>query len=100
MKIVRGEGDRPSGSFEKLWAWRRALREFGSAMVSMKEDRKEYDYGLFDHGDGWKRQRTFLQSGMLDPRAARGFIPGIVAAAEQASQVNLIRVSVQTDTCN
>ena len=85
MKIVRSEGDTPSGLVEKLWAWRRALRESGSAMVSMKDG--EYDYGLFDHGDGWKRQRTFLQTGMLDPRAARGFIPGIVAATEQASQV-------------
>jgi len=85
MKIVRSEGDTPSGFVEKLWAWRRALRESGSAMVSMKDG--EYDYGLFDHGDGWKRQRTFLQTGMLDPRAARGFIPGIVTAAEQASQV-------------
>eukprot|EP00579_Thalassiosira_antarctica_P022331 CAMPEP_0201988280 /NCGR_PEP_ID=MMETSP0904-20121228/92240_1 /ASSEMBLY_ACC=CAM_ASM_000553 /TAXON_ID=420261 /ORGANISM="Thalassiosira antarctica, Strain CCMP982" /LENGTH=493 /DNA_ID=CAMNT_0048542441 /DNA_START=374 /DNA_END=1855 /DNA_ORIENTATION=+ len=85
MKIVRSEGDTPSGFVEKLWAWRRALRESGSAMVSMKDG--EYNYGLFDHGDGWKRQRTFLQTGMLDPRTARGFIPGIVTAAEQASQV-------------
>ena len=85
MKIVRSKGDTPSGLVENLWAWHRALREPGSAMVSTKDG--EYDYGLFDHGDGWKRQRTFLQTGMLDPRAARGFIPGIVAATEQASQV-------------
>jgi len=90
MKIVRSEGSRPSGIVEKIWSWRRALRESGSAMVSKKEevgdDGEEYDYGLLDRGEGWKRQRTFLQTGMLDPRAARGFVPGIVAAAEQASR--------------
>eukprot|EP00568_Trieres_chinensis_P008433 CAMPEP_0183293178 /NCGR_PEP_ID=MMETSP0160_2-20130417/1960_1 /TAXON_ID=2839 ORGANISM="Odontella Sinensis, Strain Grunow 1884" /NCGR_SAMPLE_ID=MMETSP0160_2 /ASSEMBLY_ACC=CAM_ASM_000250 /LENGTH=592 /DNA_ID=CAMNT_0025454253 /DNA_START=37 /DNA_END=1815 /DNA_ORIENTATION=- len=85
MKVVRNEGDKPSGIVEKLWAWRRALKDSGSALVSLRED-GEYDYGLFDRGDGWKRQRTFLQTGMLDPRAARDFVPGIVEAAEQASQ--------------
>jgi len=67
------------------------LKESGSAIVSEKEivgeDGEKYDYGLFDHGDQWKRLRTFLQTGMLDPRAARRFIPGIVEAADQASKV-------------
>jgi len=90
VKVVRSEGDRPSGIVEKMWAWRRAMRESGSAMVSKKDiagddDGEEYDYGLFDRGDGWKRQRSFLQTGMLDPKAARGFLPGIIAAAQQAS---------------
>jgi len=91
MKVVRSEGDRPSGVVEKLWHWKRAMKESGSAIVSKKdvvgEDGEKYDYGLFDKGDEWKRQRTFLQTGMLDPRAARMFIPGIVDAAEQASKV-------------
>jgi cytochrome P450 len=60
--------------------------EGGSVSVSKKEG-GEYDYGLFDKGEGWKRQRTFLQTGMLDPVAARAFIPGIVLAAENASSV-------------
>jgi len=91
MKIVRSEGDRPSGVVEMLWQWRRAMKESDSAIVSKKdvvgENGEKYDYGLFDRGDEWKRQRTFLQTGMLDPRAARRFIPGIVDAAEQASKV-------------
>jgi len=83
-KIVRSEGSNPSGAVEQLWLWRRALRDSESALISQKNDgtAQKYDYGLLDQGDGWKRQRTFLQTGMLDPRAARGFVPGIVAAAE------------------
>ena len=91
VNVLNSQGDRPSGVVEKLWQWKRAMRESGSAIVSEKdvagEDGEKYDYGLFDHGDQWKRQRTFLQTGMLDPRAARRFIPGIVEAAEQASKV-------------
>eukprot|EP00985_Skeletonema_marinoi_P026090 scaffold19891_cov139-Skeletonema_marinoi.AAC.6 len=65
-KVVRSEGAYPSGLIEKLWQWRRAMLE---------------------SGEGWKRHRTFLQTGMLDPVAARGFLPGIVLAAESASSV-------------
>lgn len=91
-KVVRSEGDRPSGVVEKMWAWRRMLRESGSVLVSRKEapnddDGEPYDYGLFDRGDTWRRHRAFLQTGMLDPNAARGFVPGIVGAAEAASAV-------------
>jgi len=92
MKIVRNEGSHPSGIVEKVWVFRRGLRDSGSAMVSKAEaggghGDDGYDYGLLGRGEGWKRQRTFLQTGMLDPRAARGFVPGIVAAAEMASKV-------------
>ena len=90
-KVVRSEGAYPSGLIEKLWQWRRAMLESGSVLVSKKDssssDGETHDYGLFDKGEGWKRHRTFLQTGMLDPVAARGFLPGIVLAAESASSV-------------
>ena len=90
-KVVRSEGAYPSGLVEKLWQWRRAMLESGSVLVSKKEssssDGESHDYGLFDKGEGWKRHRTFLQTGMLDPIAAKGFLPGIVLAAESASSV-------------
>jgi len=90
-KVVRSEGAYPSGLIEKLWQWRRAMLESGSVLVSKKDssssDGESHDYGLFDKGEGWKRHRTFLQTGMLDPVAARGFLPGIVLAAESASSV-------------
>ena len=69
--VVRSEGAYPSGLLEVIWQWRRAMVESGSALVTKKdtkgEDGEPYDYGLFDKGEQWKRQRTFLQTGMLDP---------------------------------
>ncbi len=88
-KVVRSEGAYPSGLVEKLWQWRRAMLDSGSVLVTKKasDDGESPDYGLFDKGEGWKRHRTFLQTGMLDPKAAKGFLPGIVLAAESASSV-------------
>ena len=89
-KIVRSEGAYPSGVVEKLWQWRRAMKESGSLLVTEKTDDAEgetHSYGLFDKGDTWKRHRAFLQTGMLDPKAAKGFLPGIINAATVASQV-------------
>ncbi len=86
-KVVRSEGAYPSGLVEKIWQWRRAMKESGSVLVSKRGDGESHDYGLFDKGEGWKRHRTFLQTGMLDPVAAKGFLPGIVLAAESASSV-------------
>jgi len=81
MKIVRNEGAHPSGLVEKIWALRKGLKDSNSAIVDGE------DYGLLGKGERWKKQRTFLQTGMLCPKAARGFIPGIVGAAEMASEI-------------
>lgn len=84
VKVVRGEGMYPSGVVEYLWPIKAALKECNSALVQTNSDGTT-NYGLFDHGEQWKKQRTFLQTGMLDPRTAKGFIPGISRAAELAT---------------
>jgi len=84
VKVVRGEGTYPSGIVEYLWPIRAALKECNSALVQTNSDGTT-NYGLFDHGEQWKKQRMFLQTGMLDPRTAKGFIPGISRAAELAT---------------
>ena len=84
VKVVRGEGTYPSGIVEYLWPIKAALKECGSALVRTNADGTT-NYGLFDHGEQWKKQRMFLQTGMLDPRTAKGFIPGISRAAELAT---------------
>lgn len=35
VKVVRSEGAYPSGIVEKLWQWRRAMRESGSVSGSL-----------------------------------------------------------------
>eukprot|EP00567_Pseudictyota_dubia_P012328 CAMPEP_0197441576 /NCGR_PEP_ID=MMETSP1175-20131217/7819_1 /TAXON_ID=1003142 /ORGANISM="Triceratium dubium, Strain CCMP147" /LENGTH=563 /DNA_ID=CAMNT_0042971879 /DNA_START=60 /DNA_END=1751 /DNA_ORIENTATION=+ len=84
VKVVRGEGTHPSGIVEYLWPIKAALKECHSALVTTNSDGTT-NYGLFDHGEQWKKQRIFLQTGMLDPRTAKGFIPGISQAAELAT---------------
>jgi len=79
-KVVRSEGSYPSGVVENLWMIRKVLKDSGSALVEGN------DYGLFDNGVRWKRHRKFLQTGMLDPRAAKRFVPGIQEAARLASR--------------
>mmetsp|Transcript_2399 Transcript_2399/g.6952 ORF Transcript_2399/g.6952 Transcript_2399/m.6952 type:complete len:564 (-) Transcript_2399:181-1872(-) len=84
VKVVRGEGTYPSGIVEHLWPIRTALKECNSALVQTNSDGTT-NYGLLDNGEQWKKQRMFLQTGMLEPRTAKGFIPGISRAAELAA---------------
>jgi len=80
LKVIRAEGSYPAGNVPQLWSLVQAFRDADSAMI------KGDDQGLLGQGDRWKEQRTFMQTGMLDPRAAKAYIPGIVAAAELASK--------------
>jgi len=80
LKVIRMEGSYPSGLLNNAFVLVQALKDDGSAMISGS------DNGLLGTGERWKQQRTFLQTGMLDPRAARAFVPGIVKAAELASK--------------
>jgi len=80
LKVIRAEGVHPSGLLNNAWNFIQVLRDDKSALIDGK------DNGLFGTGERWKRQRTFLQTGMLDPRAAKAFVPGIVKAAELASK--------------
>jgi cytochrome P450 len=79
-KVIRSEGAYPSGVLENFWYLHKVLKDTGSVLVDGD------DYGLFGSGERWKRQRTFLQEGMLDPKAAKRFIPGIMEAARLASK--------------
>jgi hypothetical protein len=80
LKVIRAEGKYPSGVVNFAWTFIQSFRDDNSAMM------KGQDNGLLGQGERWKQQRTFLQTGMLDPRSARGFLPGIITAAELASK--------------
>jgi hypothetical protein len=80
LKVIRAEGTYPSGLVNFSWTFIQSFRDDNSAMM------KGQDNGLLGQGERWKQQRTFLQTGMLNPRSARGFLPGIITAAELASK--------------
>jgi cytochrome P450 len=82
LKVIRAEGSHPSGAVQTMWPLVEAFRQTNSPLVDLESG----DAGLLGQGERWKAQRTFFQTGMLDPRAAKAYVPGIVAAAGLASK--------------
>ena len=79
MKVVRGGGAYPSGLVQHLWPNKRWSMENGVLAGA-------HDLGLFGQGEDWKRIRTFLQTDLLHPASAKGYVPGIIRAAQLASK--------------
>jgi len=80
MKVLRSEGSYPRGGISVLtpfikWAKSRNMN------IS-----KGHDNGFFGQGETWRTFRTFLQSDLLSPQAAKGYVPGVIEAAEVASK--------------
>jgi cytochrome P450 len=87
LKVIRAEGAYPSGLVNNAWAFANAFLDDGSPLVGPRASKGDQrDLGILGVGKLWKQQRTFLQMGMLDPKSARGFVPGIVQAAKLASK--------------
>jgi hypothetical protein len=80
LKVIRAEGACPSGIVNAAWTFKHALNADKSGMLDGD------DTGLLGVGERWKTQCTFLQTGMLDPRAAKACVPGIVTATYISSQ--------------
>lgn len=76
LKVVRAGGKYPSGVLEMLWVNRQWGKTRGLGTTE----------GLFGRGEEWQRVRRFFQTDLLHPEAARGYVPGIIEAAERASR--------------
>mmetsp|Transcript_9863 Transcript_9863/g.14610 ORF Transcript_9863/g.14610 Transcript_9863/m.14610 type:complete len:563 (+) Transcript_9863:59-1747(+) len=80
-KVIRSEGKYPSGVLQIQWGLQKALEEEMDSPITRGEDK-----GFFGRGMDWKRMRTFLQTDLLNPQAANGYVPGVIQAAELASK--------------
>jgi cytochrome P450 len=80
LKVIRHESAYPSGFIQQEWATVKWLKNAHSPIVEGKDD------GFFGSGETWKRLRTFLQTDLLSPVAAKGYVPGMIKAAQLASQ--------------
>lgn len=80
IKVLRQEGAYPRGGISSLTPFIKWCKENGLSLAQGE------DNGFFGQGDTWRTARTFLQSDMLSPHAARGYVPGMVEAAEIASK--------------
>lgn len=76
-KVIRaGGGKYPSGTLEMLWVNQRWGETRGMHIWS----------GLHGRGEEWRRIRRFLQTDLLHPESANGYVPGIARAASLASR--------------
>ncbi len=80
MKVLRSEGSYPSGLAQGSWGIFRWEREAGFETVS------HADGGFAGQGENWKRIRTFMQTDLLHPTAARGYTSGLIEVAQLASR--------------
>ena len=80
VKVLRQEGAYPRGGIESVAAFITWSKERGLS-VSAGEDN-----GFFGRGETWRRLRTFMQTDLLSPQSAKGYVSGVAAAAEIASK--------------
>jgi len=76
VPIIKAGGSYPSGLVETMWVSQKWMA--GRDDIHTK--------GLFENGPEWKRLRNFMQTDLLHPDAARGYVPGLVKAAQLASK--------------
>jgi len=85
VKVIRAGGKFPSGVVEMMWVNKKWSRSRGLLTTD----------GMFGHGEEWRRIRTFLQTDLLHPEAARGYLPGIIEASRRASKGAAAAASLQ-----
>lgn len=85
LRQEKGTHPYPRGIVETEWPLIKWLKEKGSPL-GLGTDGEADEDGFMGRGETWKRLRTFLQTDMLSPQAAKGYIPGMVEAAEFASK--------------
>lgn len=76
MKVLKLEGQYPSGAAQSAWGLRKVLDLQGNHAAAR----------IIDQGPEWKRVRSFFQTDLLSPQAARQYVPAIVEAVQYASR--------------
>ncbi len=79
LKVLWQEGQFPFGAIQIEWPLINYLHSVGSSLM-------DEENGYFGQGLTWKCQRKFLQMDLLSPAAAKGYVPGMVQAAQIASK--------------
>ena len=85
LRQERGTLPYPRGIIEAEWPVIKYFKQIGSPLGVGTNEEADKD-GFMGRGETWKRLRNFLQTDMLSPQAAKGYIPGMVEAAELASK--------------
>lgn len=80
LKVLRQEGAYPRGGIAALRPFIRWAKDRGQKLVQGE------DNGFFGQGETWRTLRTFMQTDLLSPQAAKGYVPAIVESAKIASK--------------
>ena len=105
QKIIRqekGTHPYPRGAIETEWPLIKWLKDTGSPLGLGSNDEEDAD-GFFGRGSTWKRMRNFLQTDLLSSASAKGYIPGMVEAAEFASKgapASSLDLNAYTNRCS
>ena len=84
-KVIRQEGSYPRGGVEGLKPMIRWMKKNKFALAGFGSDDAN-DNGFLGRGQTWRRFRNFLQTDLLSPKSAAGYVPGVAHAARIASR--------------
>ena len=74
-KVLRKEGPLPFGAVQTEWPFHEFFKDQKSPLAN-----------FFTRDENWKKLRRFMQTDLLSPQAAKGYVPGMVEAAQLASK--------------
>lgn len=80
MKVMRKEGQLPFGAILTEYPFIKYYKDGGSKPGCAA------GLALFSQGESWQKIRRFMQTDMLHPAAAKGYVPGMINACQIASQ--------------
>lgn len=80
MKVLRKEGQYPFGAVMTEWPFVKYYESGGN------QPGHSAGRALFSQGESWQRIRRFMQTDLLSPDAARGYVAGILKACQIASR--------------
>lgn len=81
MKVLRKEGPFPFGVIEFQWPFVEYYKDKRAS-----ETAAGAGLNLFSRGLAWQRLRRFMQTDLLHPSAAKGYVPGMIRASQIASE--------------
>ncbi|KAL3793520.1 hypothetical protein HJC23_007260 [Cyclotella cryptica] len=81
-KVIRQEGAYPRGGVEGLKPMVKWMKKNNFKLAGAGSN----DNGFLGRGETWRKYRNFMQTDLLSPKSASGYVPGVANAAKIASR--------------
>jgi hypothetical protein len=83
-KVIRQEGAYPRSLVEGLKPMAKWMKKNGFKLAGAGSS--DDNNGFLGRGETWKKYRNFMQTDLLSPTSAAGYVPGVANAAKIASR--------------